>query len=200
MVLRELGLAVTSAEHTAIRRRVARLGIDASHLARPRHFSGRRARWTDEELCNAVTDERSVAGVLRRLGLVPAGGNYEQVRRRIRVLGLDISHFTGAAWSRGRTLPARIADLREVLVVDRLVSSHDLKWRLIRAGLKPTACELCGWAQRAPDGRIPIELDHINGDRTDNRLENLRILCPNCHALQPTHRGLDTRRRRSTRA
>lgn len=191
---------MTSVEHTAIRRRIARLGIDARHLGRPRRSSGRRARWTDEELRGAVADERSLAGVLRRLGLVAAGGNYEQVRRRICALGLDISHFTGGAWARGRVLPIRIADLRDVLVVDRLVSSHDLKWRLIRAGLKSAACELCGWAQRAPDGRTPIELDHINGNRTDNRLENLRILCPNCHALQPTHRGLNVRRRRSTRA
>ncbi|MGB4076287.1 MAG: HNH endonuclease [Minisyncoccia bacterium] len=36
---------------------------------------------------------------------------------------------------------------------------------------------------------MPVELDHVNGDRHDNRIENLRILCPNCHSLKPTHRG-----------
>lgn len=59
------------------------------------------------------------------------------------------------------------------------------------AGLKQPRCELCGWETLAPDGRLPLELDHVNGVRTDHRLENLRILCPNCHSLQPTHRGLN---------
>lgn len=56
-------------------------------------------------------------------------------------------------------------------------------------------CELCDWAEMAEDGRIPVELDHINGDRYDNRIKNLRILCPNCHSLQSTHRGKNQKRR-----
>jgi 5-methylcytosine-specific restriction endonuclease McrA len=67
--------------------------------------------------------------------------------------------------------------------------------RLFAAGLKKRECEVCGWAEVSADGRIPLELDHINGDKNDNRLDNLRILCPNCHSLQPTHRGLNQRRR-----
>ncbi len=57
--------------------------------------------------------------------------------------------------------------------------------------LKKPECEECGWAKRSEDGRIPLELDHINGDSHDNRLENLRILCPNCRSLEPTHRGMN---------
>ncbi len=66
--------------------------------------------------------------------------------------------------------------------------SHNLKTRLIRAGIKGAFCEDCGLA--AWSGKpIPLELHHVNGDSTDNRIENIRILCPNCHAQTPTYRG-----------
>ncbi|HKP51497.1 MAG TPA: HNH endonuclease [Chloroflexia bacterium] len=52
-------------------------------------------------------------------------------------------------------------------------------------------CEECGWARRAVDGRLPLELHHMNGNRYDNRLENLIVLCPNCHSLKDNHRGLN---------
>ena len=154
-------------------------------------------RWTDGELREAVAASASYSQAIRRLGLVPAGGNYVQVQRRIRELALDTSHFTGKRWNVGlKFRPSPPAPLEVVLVVGRPTGSHKLKKRLFRAGLKAPVCELCGWAARAPDGRIPVELDHINGDRSDNRLENLRILCPNCHSLQPTHRGLNHKRRK----
>lgn len=68
------------------------------------------------------------------------------------------------------------------------ISTHRLKLKLIRDGLKVAECESChvsNWL----DGRIPLELHHINGDRHDNRLENLQLLCPNCHALTDNHAG-----------
>ena len=102
----------------------------------------------------------------------------------------------GARANLGRKFPCPRIPLDELLVANRWTGSHDLKLRLFAAGLKQQACEECGWAQRAPDGRIPVELDHANGYKNDTRLENLRILCPNCHALKPTHRGLNQRRRK----
>jgi 5-methylcytosine-specific restriction endonuclease McrA len=79
--------------------------------------------------------------------------------------------------------------LKRILVKKSSYQSYKLKNCLFREGLKQRKCEICGWAKKSPDGRKPLELDHINGDSQDNRLENLRILCPNCHSLQPTHRG-----------
>jgi hypothetical protein len=189
---------------------LVRLGIpvEARHLAKlDRQMrelrlsiasSGRRVRrWTDDQLGDAVATSRSVRSTIKKLGLVPAGGNYDQVQRRIRELALDISHFTGTAWSRGLKMPyAPKRSLEQLLVAGRWTSSQKLKQRLIRAGLKPACCELCSWAECSADGRVPIELDHINGNHDDNRIENLRILCPNCHSLQPTHRGRNQRRRR----
>jgi len=100
----------------------------------------------------------------------------------------------------GKHNPRPAWPLEQILVADRWVSTHTLKKRLLREGVKEARCELCGWARARPsDGVIPLELDHINGDKNDNRLENLCVVCPNCHALQPTHRGLNkkTRRQRS---
>ncbi len=147
--------------------------------------------WTDEELIAAVVKSRSNRQVLLLLGLIPAGGNYDQVKRRIAELKLDNTHFTGMGWKRGRKFPERnlMQKLETLLVRGSITQSHTLKKRLFVAKLKIPECELCGWAQLSVDGRIPVELDHINGDHSDNRLENLRILCPNCHSLQLTHRG-----------
>lgn len=146
--------------------------------------------WADEQLVEAVAASKSYRQVLLLLGLIPAGGNYEQVKRRVRELGLVTEHFTGMGWNIGLQFhPNPPAPLETLLVVDGTAQSFVLKKRLFVAGLKKPKCELCGWAKRSADGRVPVELDHINGNHHDNRLENLRILCPNCHSLQPTHRG-----------
>jgi hypothetical protein len=196
--LRALGLRrVGSRDYARVQRCIEALGLDTSHFAQ-RTYNRGAARWTDDDLRRAVATNVSYRGVLLALGLVAAGGNYVQIQRRIATLELDTRHFTGQGWNVGgkfRPLPAR--PLEEVLVANRWTGSHELKKRLFRAGLKKERCELCGWAESAPDGRVPVELDHINGDRNDNRLENLRILCPNCHSLQPTHRGLNQRRRKT---
>lgn len=138
----------------------------------------------------AVKQSKSVRSVLIKLGLIPAGGNYVQVSMRIKVLNLDITHFTGKGWNRGRTYHTKIRPALETLLIAKgSVQSYKLKKRLFESGMKKPMCELCGWAETSADGRVPVELDHINGDHSDNRIENLRILCPNCHSLQPTHRG-----------
>ena len=93
-------------------------------------------------------------------------------------------------WSKGLHFGFRPKiPLKQILVQNSYFQSYKLKNRLLREGLKPPYCEECGWAERSRDGRLSLELDHINGDVHDNRLENLRILCPNCHSLKATHRG-----------
>ncbi len=156
----------------------------------------RSKKWSEEKLSKVVKNSLSIRGVIVQLGLIPAGGNYEQIKKYIREQNLDTSHFTGKGWRTGTQIPAvPAAPIEKILVKHSYVQSFKLKKRLLKEGLKTARCELCGWAKRSEDGRVPLELDHINGDRYDNRLENLRILCPNCHSLQSTHRGKNIRRR-----
>jgi hypothetical protein len=160
----------------------------------------RRRSWTVDQLKSAVEASTSFRQVLQRLGLRQAGGNYAQVRKYATEAGLTTAHFTGCAWRRGCVVPSRPArPLEDLLREGTFVQSFKLKKRLFAAGLKNPACEECGWAKRSEDGYLPLELDHINGDGSDNRLENLRVLCPNCHSLKPTHRGRKLRGRKNTR-
>ena len=142
------------------------------------------------QLQDAVRSSLSYRQVIQKLGLIPAGGNYRQVMAMISSEDISVSHFTGKLWNKGKKLgrQPRI-QLDDILVRGVPFQSYKLKTRLFEAGLKERKCELCGWRERAQDGRIPVELDHANGDNSDNRIENLRILCPNCHSLQATHRG-----------
>jgi hypothetical protein len=119
-------------------------------------------------------------------------------RQQIANLELDTSHFVGQAWAKGRPHKGRNrVPLTEILVESSTYKGNsDLRKRLIAEGLKPAHCEWCGsdtWLGEP----LPLHLDHVNGDHTDNRLENLRILCPNSHALTPTWCG---RNRASTPA
>lgn len=148
--------------------------------------------WDDTSLLRAVNSSKSIRSVLIKLGLRPAGGNYVQIKKRIYDLGIDISHFTGMGWNVGLAfVPKKAVPLVEILTENSYYQCFKLKKRLFSEGLKRPRCELCGWGEITGDGRVPVELDHINGNHTDNRIENLRILCPNCHSLQSTHRGLN---------
>lgn len=96
---------------------------------------------------------------------------------------------TGQAWRKGshdRVVPAK--PLVELLVAGHTFQSRHLKRRLIQEGIKEHQCEQCGLSEWQ-DEPIPLEIDHIDGRRNDNRLENIRRLCPNCHALAPACRG-----------
>lgn len=148
----------------------------------------RQRRYTDQELAEAVQQETSVAMVLKRLKLKPAGGNYAGIQKRVRLLCLNTNHWLGQGHRKGSVIPVYTTPLQELLVLDRETSSVNLRKRLIREKIFENRCALCGifsWQ----DLPLVLHLDHINGIRSDNRLDNLRLLCPNCHSQTETYCG-----------
>ena len=154
-------------------------------------MANRKNSFTDQQLIDAVKESFSKAEVMRKLNLIASGGNYSTIDRNIKRLNLDTSHFTGQGWNKGdkyRPIQEK-RKLDEILVKNSTwVNTYHLKKRLLDENVKEHKCELCGateWLGKP----IALELHHINGIHDDLRLENLHILCPNCHAVTDNYRG-----------
>jgi Zn-finger nucleic acid-binding protein len=157
---------------------------------------GRGLSYTEDEARAAIAASRSWSESLRRLGLCQGGGSIPVLRRWAATWGIDTSHFDAPA--------VRAAHLRqlgreqrrpmdEVLVEGSTYARKDLKRRLFAEGFRARACELCGQGEEWRGARMSLILDHVNGVSNDNRLENLRIVCPNCAATLDTHCGKNRR-------
>jgi len=147
----------------------------------------RRRKYTDAQFIDAVRQARSHRQVLNLLGLKEAGGNYATLKRRIKELGLDTSHWAGQAWNKGVVRGPQLP-VQDYLNNKRSIQTYKLKLRLLKAGIFEHKCYSCGLTLWKGEP-IPLELEHKNGNPQDNSLDNLTLLCPNCHALTTTYRG-----------
>lgn len=148
---------------------------------------------TEAEFIKAAQASLSIAGMCKYFGLRPCGGNYKIMHKAIQEFNLNISHFTGQGWNTGlKFKPFEAKPIENILVINSNYQSYKLKKRLIQEGFKENICERCKLSewQGLP---IPLELHHKNGNNRDNRLENIVLLCPNCHALTESYRGKNKR-------
>ena len=144
-------------------------------------------KYTELELKTAVASSFSLAQTLIKLGIAPCGGNYQVLKKAINYFEIDNSHFKGKAWNKGISTGCK-QPLERYLNNELKIGSYKLKKKLLLAGIFKPCCTNCKREQWLGQP-IPLELDHINGNNSDNSLSNLRLLCPNCHALTPTYRG-----------
>lgn len=140
----------------------------------------KRNRYTRETLEPLIKSSISWAEVCRKVGVLPFTGAQSHIKHMAIKFGIDTSHFLGQGWSKGKKLPGR-TDITDYFTNTKKIGSHKLKLRLLKEGIKKPKCEVCKndkWLGKP----IILELDHKNSDHFDNRLENLQIVCPNCHA------------------
>jgi len=141
--------------------------------------------WTDEELRTAVVSNVTISGVLRTLGISTSPGNFRSFHCHSQRLSLDTTHFKGRSHG-GGSAPVSVD---EFFTKDSYRASSSVRRRALKEDLLENKCSGCGMGPEWQGLPITLQLDHINGNPSDNRIENLRILCPNCHAQTETFKG-----------
>ena len=149
--------------------------------------SGLAYKLSDEQFKALILSSNSCISAMRQMGFTCTAGNARlSVKRRITELAIDISHW------QDNTKNAHAAILTshdKYFAKDTPHSGGHIRERLLKYNLLEYKCAGCNNRGEWLGAKLRLQVDHINGDHNDNRLENLRFLCPNCHAQTETFAG-----------
>lgn len=157
-------------------------------------------KYTKEFLEPIVKISKSMRDLLSKLDLQCTGGNQTHIKKCLKKHNLDYSHFTGQSWSKGKTFPPKY-ELSDYLTNKRYISSNTLKHRLFKEKIFNEKCYSCG-LETWLNTKIPLELHHKDNNHLNNSLDNLLIVCPNCHAHlhkldRDYHRNINKKQKKS---
>ena len=144
-----------------------------------------------EQIEEVVSNSFSSSEACEKLGMAGKSGSATRFRKFLDDNKIDHSHWTGQSWSKGKTSLdddrlRKSKDNSLIFTENSNASSHYVRSLLLKHNLKVHKCESCSISNEWNDKPINLQMDHINGDRKDHRLENLRWLCPNCHSQTDT--------------
>ena len=143
-------------------------------------------KYTKDYLEKIVKESTCYWDVIEKCGISKQEGNFQYISRLISRLNIDKSHFVDQRGGNKKHKPLEDILLKGPFLT---ISGNKLKEKLYKAGLKQPVCEICGQNDIWRGVKISLILDHKDGDRTNNELENLRIVCPNCNSTLDTHCG-----------
>lgn len=144
-----------------------------------------------------VKESFSLWEVFSKMGLSATGSGYRTLRRKVEFLGLDTSHFDPSV-GRRRSGSSKSFSREDVFREGSSIGTSTLRRHILRDASFPYVCSVCG--NNGTHNGIPLtlQIDHINGNRSDNQIHNLRLLCPNCHSQTPTYCRKNTKSPRSS--
>ena len=192
-ILEELDVLPVSNNYNRLKQALYKNNIDFSHLKNQR-IQQTNVHWTKDNLESIINQSKTQIEVLNKLGLRTAGGNFNTLRKYIKLFDLDTSHFINKYDMMVKISINKKIKLSEILIEKSKYNRTQLKKRLYGEGIKEKKCELCGQDENWNGKHMSLILDHINGIYNDNRIENLRIVCPNCNATLDTHCGKNCRK------